>query len=438
MTRAIMFAALSSDAGKTTITLGFLRALAQRGLRVASAKSGPDYIDPQFHQAASGRATLTLDAFAMDTHAMQARASALDADLLVIEGAMGLFDGAAPKSSFGQGSSADVAAALGAPIILIIDVAKMGQSAAAIALGARRLRDDIEIAGVFLNRVGSSRHAAMVRSALAAVHMPVLGTAPRMDDLVTPSRHLGLQQAEEVESLDRLLETAARLFSDTVIEAIMSIARAIPQARYVPQIPPLGQNIAVAQDRAFRFCYPHFITDWRHQGAEIMPFSPLDDQPPPANADAVFLPGGYPELCADRLARAESFKNGLRSAAARGATVYGECGGYMSLGDALIDANGDAHAMAGLLPVVTSFQSPKRHLGYRRLRQLSGRCFGKADSFFGHEFHYSRAIREGDAERLFEACDAAGEPLGAIGLRIGSVMGSYAHIITCDNAGGAV
>jgi cobyrinic acid a,c-diamide synthase len=190
---------------------------------------------------------------------------------------------------------------------------------------------------------------------------------------------------------------------------------------------PLGQRIAVARDVAFAFAYPHLLIDWREAGAEIAFFSPLADETPDAAADAVFLPGGYPELYAGRLAAAERFRAGLQAAALRGALVYGECGGYMVLGESLVDADGCAHRMLGVLPVATSFAERKLHLGYRRLRPIAGLPW--AEPLSAHDFHYASIVAEGAAERLFEAEDAAGAPLGAIGLRRDRVMGSFAHVI---------
>jgi cobyrinic acid a,c-diamide synthase len=192
---------------------------------------------------------------------------------------------------------------------------------------------------------------------------------------------------------------------------------------------PLGQRIAVACDVAFAFAYPHLLADWREQGAEISFFSPLTDEEPAVDADAVYLPGGYPELYAGRIASAEKFRAAMQSAKDRGALIYGECGGYMVLGDSLIDAEGAAHRMLGLLLVTTSFQKRKLHLGYRRLQPLGDMPW--QGTLSAHEFHFASILSEGDGDRLFEAEDAAGARLGPIGLRYGRVMGSFAHVIDC-------
>ncbi len=195
-------------------------------------------------------------------------------------------------------------------------------------------------------------------------------------------------------------------------------------------ISPLGQRIAVASDTAFAFAYPHLLAAWREAGAEILPFSPLADQAPDLAADAVYLPGGYPELQAGRLAGNRCFLDGLRAAAGQGRAIYGECGGYMVLGTGLTDAEGQRHAMAGLLPVETSFAERRLHLGYRRTALAAATPLGAAGTVWrGHEFHYASILSEGPGEALFEAWDAEGAPLGRLGRRAGSVFGSFFHLI---------
>jgi cobyrinic acid a,c-diamide synthase len=245
-----------------------------------------------------------------------------------------------------------------------------------------------------------------------------------------PERHLGLVQAAEHPDLEAFLFPAAALVASTVdLAALRDVARPIALARppAAPPCPPLGQRMAMADDKAFGFAYPHLLSGWRAAGAEILPFSPLADEPPDPDADAIFLPGGYPELHAGRLAANRRFLDGLRTAVGRGALVYGECGGYMVLGDCLIDASGHAHAMAGLLPLTTSFAAPKLSLGYREMRHAGALPFPAA--LRGHEFHYSTLVSQGAGEPLFEVRDAAATGLGAAGLRIGRVMGSYLHVI---------
>lgn len=426
--RGILIAAPSSGAGKTTLTLALLRALKNRGTVAVSAKSGPDYIDPKFHEAASGSTCINLDAWAMDGATIRALAAdrAGGSDCLIVEGAMGLFDGAAN----GRGSAADLAVLLGLPVVLIVDCAKQAHSVAALVHGFRTFRDDVRIAGVILNRVGSERHEAMLRAVLAPLQLPVLGAMPRAEALRLPERHLGLVQAQEHEALEAFLEEAATLCTQSLdLDAFAGLAGELipPEPGPVKLPAPLGQKIAVARDVAFAFAYPHLLEHWKNAGAELSFFSPLADEAPVPEADAVFLPGGYPELHAARLASASAFKSGMTAAASSGKLIYGECGGYMTLGEGLIDAEGSRHGMLGLLPLETSFMTRKRHLGYRKVRARGGLPW--VGELSAHEFHYASIVNEYGPDRLFEAEDAGGNAFGPMGLRSQNVMGSFAHVI---------
>ncbi|MEL7115740.1 MAG: cobyrinate a,c-diamide synthase [Pseudomonadota bacterium] len=416
--RGLILAAPSSGSGKTTVTLGLLRALTRRGVAVRGAKSGPDYIDPRFHEAACGQPCMNLDAWAMTPD--RVRALAETRDLLLVEGAMGLFDGAPPT---GQGATADLARILDLPVVLIVDAGRMSHSVAALVHGFASYDPDVHIAGVILNRVGSERHATMLRAALARLDIPVLGALPRAPDLAHPSRHLGLVQASERPDLSDFLDKAADLVASSCeIERIVALATP-RHTSTAPRMRPPGQRIALAQDTAFAFSYPHLVQDWSDQGAEIFPFSPLADQAVP-QSDVVFLPGGYPELYGGTLAGNTTFMQSLNNAA-QNTDIYGECGGYMVLGDGLIDADGTHHAMAGLLPLETSFAARHRHLGYRTLRATHGPFPG---TYRGHEFHYATTLRA-EGPTLFEAWDAEGNALAPMGLRQGRVCGSFAHLI---------
>ena len=431
MTPGFVVAAPSSGSGKTILTLGLLGAFRRAGLAVGSAKIGPDYIDPRFHEAATGWPSLNLDGWAMRHDRLLSLASQAGrgADILVVEGVMGLYDRAAEPGVEGFGGAAEVAKALGAPVVLVIDAGGMAQSAGAVAAGFRAFDPNIEIAGVILNRVASARHESLLREGCAVAGVAVFGAVPRRQGLATPSRHLGLVQAEEVSGLAEVLDEAAALVGAHVdLDALRRAARPFAAAGEEPQRPPvrpLGRRIALASDVAFRFAYPHMLDGWRAAGAKILPFSPLADEPPPEGADAVFLPGGYPELHAARLAAAGRFKAGVRAAAEAGVAIYGECGGYMTLGEAIVDADGVRHDMLGLLPLETSFASRRLHLGYRRARLAAGGPLGEAGADLrAHEFHYATTVREEGAEPLFKLVDGS-----SVGLVKGSVSGSFLHVI---------
>jgi cobyrinic acid a,c-diamide synthase len=429
----LLVGAPSSGSGKTVVTLGILRALRRRGLRVASFKVGPDYIDPAFHERATGRPCCNLDSWAMRLATLVGLLEAVgrDADIVVGEGVMGLFDGAPD----GSGSTADLAALLDLPVLLVVEVQKLGQSAAAIVEGFVRFREDVEVVAVLFNRTGSPAHAALLREALAArLSTPVVGCLPRDPALALPERHLGLVQASEHPDLEKVLERAADLVAEHVdLDRLLRVARppsvTVLPTRPVP-LPPPGQRIAVARDRAFAFLYEAVLAGWRRQGAEMSFFSPLADEAPEPTADAVWLPGGYPELHAGRLALNRRFLDGLRAAAARGAFVFGECGGYMVLGRGLVTREGERCAMAGLLPVETSFAAPRLHLGYREVALAADIPLGAGGTRLrGHEFHFAtETLREGPP--LFaSARDARDCELGPAGCRAGTVAGSFVHLI---------
>ena len=471
------------------MTVALLRCLRLRGVRVASLKVGPDYIDPAFHAVATGRPCLNLDPWAMreTTIAAAVTAASTVADVVIVEGVMGLFDGATAD----EGSTADVAAATGWPVVLVVDAGAMAASAAAIVHGFSTFRDDVDVAGVIFNRVGSDRHTELLVQATARIGIPVLGCIRRDSALELPDRHLGLVQASEHPDLEAFLRAAATTIGKSVdIDALLHLARAGPlEASAVPtdpgridagreprrrrsdvpvhrhagglgvlstgpgaaagsepnravaarttaaaepaaSLPVPGQRIAVARDEAFAFSYPHVLEGWRQAGAEVSTFSPLADEVPAASADAVYLPGGYPELHAGRIAAAGRFMRGLRAAADGGAVVYGECGGYIVLGESLVDADGESHAMAGLLPLVTTFSERGLTLGYRVAHTVAGGPLGsEGTGFRGHEFHYARVVREGGDEALFRCADARGNDLGPAGRRAGRIMGSFVHLI---------
>jgi cobyrinic acid a,c-diamide synthase len=430
--KGLLISAPSSGTGKTTVMLGLLRALADDGLAVQPFKSGPDYIDPAFHQAACGRPSFNLDGWAMGPKLWQAiSARAKGADICVAEGSMGLFDGVATRGQQGFGSSAETARAMGWPVVLVLDVGGQAQSAAATALGFRSYLPDLPFAGVILNRVASPRHERLTRLGMERAGLPVLGVLPRRGDLTLPERHLGLIQAVEHPDLDAAIADYATFLRDHVdLDALRAAAagHALPQTPASLPKPP-AQRIAIARDAAFSFTYPHLLEGWHDAGAEILPFSPLADEAPAADADIVWLPGGYPELHAGQLAAAETFRAGVRRHAET-RPVHGECGGYMALGEALIDKSGTRHQMLGLLGLVTSYEKRKFHLGYRRaVLQAPLPGFAVDTALRGHEFHYSTILEQPDAP-LAEVRDADGNLVPETGSHRGHASGTFFHLIT--------
>lgn len=433
----LMISAPASGTGKTMLMLGLLTALRGRGLKVQPFKSGPDYIDPAFHLAASGRASFNLDTWAMGAPRIAAHvARQQGADLVLAEGSMGLFDGVARPGESGIGASAEIAALTGWPVVLVLDVSGQAQSAAATALGFATLQPDLPFAGAVLNRVASPRHEALIRRGMEQAGIKVLGALPRQGNIELPERHLGLVQAEETPELQAMLDHAgAFVAAHCDLDAIIAAARARPPLAAAPHrpLPPPGSRIALARDEAFSFVYPHLLAEWRAQGATILPFSPLADQGPDDSADACWLPGGYPELHAGRLAAASNFRAGLRRFADT-RPVHGECGGYMALGAGLVDAEGRRHEMAGLLGLETSYHKRRMHLGYRLARLAAPLPGLPANAALrGHEFHYATILSQPDAP-LARVEDANGAPVPETGshrLMPGgvSVSGTFFHLI---------
>jgi cobyrinic acid a,c-diamide synthase len=431
----LIIAAPRSGAGKTTVTLGLLRALRRQNHVVQPFKCGPDYIDPAFHAVAAGRPSFNLDSWAMgaDLIATLATAPSTAADLCIAEGVMGLFDGAAARGQSGSGTTADLAALLGWPVVLVLDVTGQTETAAAIALGCARYRDDVAIAGVILNRVASPRHLALIAPAFERIGIKLFGAIGREDAMALPERHLGLVQAQEIAAIDDRQDRLADVIEAAIdLDAIRQAARpakALPIHGAGRHLRPPGQRIALARDRAFSFMYPHLLRQWREAGAEVVPFSPLADEAPDAAADAVWLPGGYPELHAGTLAAARVFRDGLRKLADRAIPLHGECGGYMVLGNGLEDADGRLHEMTGLLGLETSFLKRRLHLGYRRARLRTACSLGAAGSeVFGHEFHYATTVST-RGEALVDCRDAAGAEVPEQGVRQGSITGTFFHVI---------
>ncbi len=439
--RGLIIGAPRSGSGKTSVAIGLMRALRRRGVIVKGAKSGPDYIDPGFHTAATGMPGINLDSWAMPPALLNSLAdqTASGADMVVLESAMGLFDGIAAGEGR-TGAAADLARLFGLPALLVLDVSGQSQTVAAIARGFSVHDPDVAVGGVILNQVASERHQNYCADALEKIGMPVVGAIRRNPDMALPERHLGLVQASEHQAIEGFIERLA----DTM-EVSLNIDRicdlAAPFGSKMPdgdsrtfQLPPPGQRIALAQDAAFSFVYPHLLSGWRQAGAELVFFSPLADEAPPSTCDCCWLAGGYPELHAGKLAGAENFKHGIKEFAAA-KPVHGECGGYMVLGKSLEDADGVTHQMLGLLDHATSFARRKMNLGYRRAALHTDCPIGNAgETIRGHEFHYASVVDPGTDDRLGEISDGLGNVIGLSGGHRSNVTGTFFHAIARSDA----
>ncbi|WP_332879604.1 cobyrinate a,c-diamide synthase [Massilia sp. S19_KUP03_FR1] len=407
--RIVLVAAVASGQGKTTVTAALARALVRRGQRVRVFKCGPDFLDPMLLEAASGAPVGTLDMWMVgeDACSQQLHAAAQQADVILVEGVMGLYDGTP--------SSADLARALGIPVLAVIDASAMAQTAGAIVHG---LRDygPVELAGVIANRVASPGHAAMVAASLRGV--PLFGTLPRQTHKL-PERHLGLVQASEIDGIDALLDTLAQQldFDDDAWNSLRTTTiDAVPCAPIAPLL--AGKTVAIARDAAFAFIYPANLTVLTDLGAAIAWFSPLAGDPVPAHADAVWLPGGYPELHADTLSNTTAWQTSLRAAHAAGTPIVAECGGMMALAGSLTDLTGATWPMAGLLPGDVTMQTRLAGLGPQALATAHGQLRG-------HTFHYSTL-----ATTVPALAHTVKNPSGVQGeavYRAGSLTASYFH-----------
>ena len=442
---ALLIAAPRSGAGKTTLAIGLIAALSRRGRRVSALKCGPDYIDSAFHDAAGGVESANIDSWAMSPGHMAAilRSAADEDGILIVESAMGLFDGVAGNRGR-SGAAADIAIRFGIPVILVIDIAGQAQSAGAVAKGFAAFDPGLGVGGAILNGVASERHLRTASEGLAAAGIPRLGWLPREERFALQHRHLGLVQARERHDLAREIETLADRVADTVdLGRVEALARPPLETGGVDEVDrfatcaldPPGQRIALAEDDAFSFFYAHMAAEWRNRGAEIVRFSPLNDEPPPGDCDCCWLPGGYPELHAGRIAAARRFMEGL-AGFAEARPVHGECAGYMVLGRALEDVDGNVHEMAGLMGHRTSFRNRKLHLGYRRA--VTGRdcVLGRAGTAVrGHEFHYATVSDDRADDAFLTVFDGEGVELPIGGGRRGNVTGTFFHAIAREVRG---
>jgi cobyrinic acid a,c-diamide synthase len=425
----IVVAGTSSGAGKTTVACGLIGALRARGLTVQGFKVGPDYIDPSYHALASGRPGRNLDAFLSGPEliAPLVRHGADGADVAVIEGVMGLFDGASGRGELA--STGHVAKLLGAPVVLVIDAASMARSAAAIVHGYRTFDPDIEVAGVIFNRVGSDTHEQLLREAVAPLGVPVVGALRRDARMGAPERHLGLVPAGEHEAstratLDALADSVAR---NVDLDALLRLAHAAPAASgeawspAAADAPAAGARIAIARGPAFSFHYEENLELLAAAGAELVPFDPLTDGELPPQTGALLLAGGFPEVFGAELEANEPLRRSVADFAASGRPVLAECGGLLYLCREL-----DGHELCGAIPARASMTG-RLTLGYREAEAVTATPWIEAgERLRGHEFHYSEVELDADAHPAWRLAARTGERTE--GYVAGALQASYLHV----------
>lgn len=431
----VVIAGVTSGVGKTTITTGIIGALRQRGLRVQPFKAGPDYIDPSYHSRAAGVPSRNLDTWMLDEAALRElylRASA-EADIAVVEGVMGLYDG---RSGLDEaGSTAQLAKLLDAPVLLVIDAAKMARSAAAMAMGYQRFDPALRLAGVIVNNVGSDTHRRWVAEAItAATGLPVVGHMPRRPELELPERHLGLiPTAEDPAQAGFFEQLAAQVARSIDLDLLLDVARQSPlPAAVEPALFPTTAvaprvRIGVAIDEAFSFYYQDNLDLLEAWGAELVPFSPLYDRQLPAGVGGLYIGGGFPEVYAAQLAENGAMRAAVAAAAKAGMPIDAECGGLMYLTEGIVDFEGRRHEMVGLLPCWSAMQRKRVILGYAtvRARQPSF-LLAEGETVRGHEFHWSELQGASEpADTAYEVLEHEGRGEGFVR---GNVLASYVHL----------
>ncbi|MEK5332460.1 cobyrinate a,c-diamide synthase [Lysinibacillus sp. FSL W8-0992] len=394
-TNRFVLAGTGSGVGKTTFTIGLMKALQEKGKVVQGFKCGPDYIDPSYHTAVTGRVSRNIDSWMFSHDAVRdivARAS-MDADVSIIEGVMGFYDGKSPLSD--EGSAADISVVTESPVILIVNCASMARSVAAVVKGFQLLSDQPNIVGVIANQVGSVGHYEIAKAAIEQeCGIPVIGYLKRETGIDIPSRHLGLIPAIERGELDSFFDKLGALMAETIdLDLLLSLTKA-PVLEETGQLfaeqPAKNICIAVAKDAAFNFYYEENLALLRAKGATLQFFSPLANEPVPAEADGLYIGGGFPEEFADTLAKNTDVKTSIREAIAKGLPTLAECGGFMYLTEAITNSQGERHEMLGVIPGEVAMQTKLAALGYREIfGTTSNFLIGKDEQAKGHEFHYS-------------------------------------------------
>src|SRR3972149_6731785 len=433
----ILIAGTHSGVGKTTITLGLMSALKEKGYKVQGFKAGPDYIDPSHHTAITGRPSRNLDTWLMsrDVCLELYEHALIDSNIAVIEGVMGLYDGCLDGSELG--STAHLAKILNVPAILVMDAKGMSRSAGAVVLGYKNFDRDVKIRGIILNRVKSERHYASLKVSIEKdCSIPVLGYLPFCEDITLPERHLGLVPSVEQEFSKSTYQEIGNLLSSTVdIDQLISIASTSDNLPSFKKTVFSGINerfyfrIAVAVDEAFNFYYQDNLDLLELYGIELTYFSPLYDKYLPADIDGLYIGGGFPELYAAMLAANTTMKESIRKAHKNGVVIYGECGGMMYLLEQLVDFKNKTYEMCGILKGMTKMENKRQGLGYVTVQaQHDNLLCNNGDVFRAHEFHWSSLhVPEGTSYAYtISKCDE--NKTKADGLFADRVMGSYAHV----------
>ncbi|MHB8066454.1 MAG: cobyrinate a,c-diamide synthase [Desulfobaccales bacterium] len=436
--RGLVIAGTQSGVGKTTVTLGLIAALRRRGLAVQPFKVGPDFIDPGHHTRAAGRVCRNLDGWMLsqDDNLSLFRRHAQEAEVAVVEGVMGLFDGYDGLSE--AGSTAQMAKWLGLPVLLVVDARSMARSAAALVHGFATFDPDLTLAGVFCNRVGGVAHLNYLEQALGQLEgIKCLGGLPREGDLAIPERHLGLFTAEDHPLEDQRLEHLAQVIEEHLdLDGLLASLPVLEIPQETPvQAGPRTVRLGVARDQAFCFYYQENLELLARYGVELVPFSPLDDRELPGDLHGLYLGGGYPELSAAALAANMSMKRSINRQAAAGLPIYAECGGLMYLSREIEDLQGKRHPMTGVLPLEVRMLPRLKALGYREVTLMVDGLLGPAGTRArGHEFHYSEIIdgTEGLAKQ-YQITARQGQKTAAEGYCLNNVLASYVHLHFLSN-----
>lgn len=433
-TPALIVAGTHSGSGKTTVTLALLAALTARGLRVQGFKVGPDFIDPGHHTQITGRSGRNVDTWLLDPKALARtyRRATAGADLAVIEGVMGLFDGRGGLDE--AGSTADLARLWNLPVVLVVDARGMARSVAPLVHGFASFDPRVEVAGVVVNRVGSHRHyASYLVPSLRTLpgHCATLGYLARDDGLAIPSRHLGLLTADEFTPGGAFSERLAGAAGTLELDALIGLARPprLPAIEDVPSTPvPRSVRVAQARDAAFCFYYEDNLELLREAGAEIVPFSPLADPELPEGTELLYLGGGYPEQFAGRLAENRPLREAVRDYHGRGGAIFAECGGLMACAETLSNRSGSTYPMWGLVPAHVRMQQRFAALGYVEVETTETTPLGPPGTMIrGHEFHYSTLEPHSPLPFATRLLGHEGNPRPD-GIRIGGLLAGYAHL----------